>query len=233
MSTEGPAGALAGARRALAETQRMSLQAKLSLLLGVVAMLPLLILGLALVSVSREALRVDALNAAAGSAQLGAGLAQRYVMDARHVIEEVAGRPIVVAAARAGDTATMEAVLNRQLRQFNEQFDTFVWRDSNGDLRARAGSTAAAREIAAGRLQREAFAAALLQPGSSVGPANRSAVSGRPVVPIAAAIRDGDTTRGAIVGTIDLTTLGDTLSRFRPDPSRSQMPPGCCSPRTT
>ena len=68
-----------GARRALAWGQRLSLQAKLSLLLGAVAMLPLLLLGPALVSVSRETLRADALAGAAAAAQLGAGVAQRYV----------------------------------------------------------------------------------------------------------------------------------------------------------
>src|SRR4051812_12453608 len=143
-----------GARRALAWGQRLSLQAKLSLLLGVVAMLPLLLLGPALVSVSRETLRADALAGSAAAAQLGAGLAQRYLADARSISEELASRPEVVAAARAGDAAALEAVFDRQLRQFDEQFDTFVWRDPLGNLRARAGGMEAERDAVAGQLQR-------------------------------------------------------------------------------
>ncbi|HZS01337.1 MAG TPA: ATP-binding protein [Chloroflexota bacterium] len=214
------AGVPASARRALAWSQRLSLQAKLSLLLGVVAILPLLLVGPALVSVSRETLRGDALVGAAGSAHLGAGLAERYVADARAVIEELASRPSIVAAVRAGDAATVEAMLSRQLRQFN-QFDTFVWRDREGELRARAASSPADRAAAAGQLQREAFAAALRQGTSSLGPARRSAVSGRAIMPIAAPIRDNGEVRGAIVGTVDLTVLGEALGRHRPGPTRS------------
>src|SRR3954454_2731059 len=158
------------ARRVLAWSQRLSLQAKLSLLLGGVAILPLLLLGPALVSVSRDTLRDDALAGAAGSAQLGAGLTERYVEDARRIVEEVAGRPVLVAAARTGDAATVENVLNRQLRQFDEQFDTFVWRDPEGQLRARAGGSEAERETVAAQIPRGALAGSLGQPASTFGP---------------------------------------------------------------
>jgi hypothetical protein len=151
MSAGRPARLPDGVRRALAWSQGLSLQAKLSLLLGVVAMLPLLLLGPALVSVSRETLRADALAGSAGAAQLGAGLAQRYLMDTRSISEELASRPAVVAAARAGDTAAVEAALNRQLHQFDEQFDTFVWRDRQGELRARAGGSGGGGEGRRGR----------------------------------------------------------------------------------
>jgi two-component system phosphate regulon sensor histidine kinase PhoR len=219
MSQREPARLPAVAGRALAWSQRLSLQAKLSLLLGVVAMLPLLILGPALVSVSRDTLRADTLAEAAASARLGASLAERYVLDARGIVQELAGRPRLVEAARADDAAAIEVILRRQLSQFDEQFDAFAWGDMQGALRA---STAppAGREAVASGLSSRGFPAAMQQPGTTIGAPLRSAASGRPIVPIAVPVHDGDRQFGAIVGTVDLTTLGKALARFGPGDMR-------------
>jgi PAS domain S-box-containing protein len=218
MTRGGLAGLGAGGRRGLAWIERLSLQAKLSLLL--VAMLPLLLVGPLLVRDSRETLRAGALAEAAASAQLGAGLTDRYVMDARRIVEELAGRPSTVAAARAGDTAFLEAALRRQLDLFNEQFDAFAWGDATGTLRASTASPAG-RDAVAANLPRGNFVAATQQPASTIGAPLRSAASGRPIIPIAVPIRDGDQPLGAIVGTVDLTALGEALSQFRPRASRA------------
>src|SRR4051812_15211865 len=190
MGRGGLAGLSAGGRRGLAWSQRLSLQAKLSLLLGVVAMLPLLLVGPLLVRDSRETLRAGALAEAVASAQLGAGLADRYLVDARRIVEELAGRPSTVAAARAGDTAFLEAALDRQLRLFDEQFDAFAWGDAAGALRASTAAPAG-REAVAGNLSRGGFFAATQRAITTLGAPMRSAASGRAIVPIAAPIRDG------------------------------------------
>src|SRR5712692_9111480 len=173
-------GAARWPQRALTWRDRMSLRAKFSLLLGLVAAAPLLLVGPVLVRDSRDALRADARAQATATAQLGAGLARRYLVDARNVLEELAGRPLIVAAVAAGDADFVQAALERHLRQYDEQFANFNWLDTDAVLRASAEPSAALGS----RLGGTSFDESLKRLDTYVGRPAPSRVTGEPIVPM-------------------------------------------------
>lgn len=192
--------------------RRWSLQAKASLLLGGVAALPLLLVGLFLLRDAQQTIRAQVIEEVGTSALASRALAQQYVVAVQRAIEALAEQPGLRLAARMGDGVTLQAALEWALPYLDVPLDGLAWLDDGGVVRAASVSglppDAYTREL----LDPAVITAALAAPASTIGPPGRAPGSERPVVPIIVPVRDGPVTRGALVATLDLHAFTEALA---------------------
>ncbi len=192
--------------------RRWSLQAKASLLLGAVAALPLLLVGLFLLRDAEQTVRAQVIEEVGASAVASRALAQQYVGAVRLAIEALAGQPGLLGAARMGDGVALRATLEWALPYLDLPLEALAWLDDSGTLRATSGPDLAPDSYTRELVAPADLAAALAVSTSTIGPPGRAPGSERPVVPLIVPVRDGPVTRGALVASLDLHALTNALA---------------------
>ena len=178
------------------------------LLLGLLLVAPVA----AVVLVGREAIGGELAQQATAertrTVQLGAALLARPVQGAGVELAAFAARPAVRAALAAANVAELDGQL-AELYALNPEWDTVGIIDIAGRFVSRAPKV----EVAGTFSDRDYFAGALASTQPYTGQVVLSRVTGKAVVTIAMAIRDGDRPLGLVVTSIVPQTI---LERLRP-----------------
>ena len=184
-----------------------SLAGRLSLTVVLLVVITLALLGALTLVVTHHGISAAVQSADLRMATVVARALAQYVSDAESVVREAPGRPKLRAEIGRADWPEVTRVLSNLLASFT-QFDHVLVQDAAGVVRACVPCPdAVGQDLSSGGL----FRAALLSTSVRVGGVEAFGPERRPVVPIAASVRDE---KGRVAGVLVAALSTSALGRF-------------------